>query len=125
MLSMTAAEQVTPCAGICGYTQGMYTDTCVKATVAWVHNYRSQRSASFRIPGTDEELPLHGMVVVATMNPAVAGGGRVRLPRNVANKFTQVGLPTCHHVSALAEVAPDRHAPGQGVRTILQCQVLS
>jgi hypothetical protein len=48
-------------------------------------------SAKLRLPGTDEEeLPVHGLVVIATMNPAVAGGSR-ELPRNVANRFTQVG----------------------------------
>jgi hypothetical protein len=50
-------------------------------------------SAKLRLPGTheeEEELPVHGLVVIATMNPAVAGGSR-ELPCNVANRFTQVG----------------------------------
>ena len=46
----------------------------------------------FVVPGTGERVPLAGVRVFATMNPTSVGGGRNRLPRSIASRFTRVVL---------------------------------
>lgn len=52
-----------------------------------------RRSATtFTLPATGEKVPLEGVRVFATMNPASIGGGRGQLPRSIAGLFSHVRL---------------------------------
>eukprot|EP00397_Hematodinium_sp_SG-2012_P000003 GEMP01000003.1.p1 GENE.GEMP01000003.1~~GEMP01000003.1.p1 ORF type:complete len:4909 (+),score=981.62 GEMP01000003.1:163-14889(+) len=51
-----------------------------------------RHAAIFRIPVSNECIPLQNPTILATMNPKGAGGGRVRLPRSLANLFLTVTL---------------------------------
>ncbi|GMH42204.1 hypothetical protein BSKO_10123 [Bryopsis sp. KO-2023] len=51
-----------------------------------------RRSGHFHVPGTDQVIPLDGLYIFATMNPASLGGGRSRLSRSFLSLFMVVHL---------------------------------
>ncbi len=82
-------------------------------TVALAHGSRAppctlllcrRSNATFTVPLTGEQLPLAGVRVFATMNPAAAGGNRHQLPPSLAALFTHVRLaaPSDAELSAIA-----------------------
>ena len=53
---------------------------------------RDPGSSKFVVPGSEEVLDISDLHVFATMNPAVTGGGRTRLPQSISCLFMMVRL---------------------------------